>query len=327
MNQLNEIRITQSEMTMSNHWDHFLARWGYRRNDHRVDPGLYAIGNPNQNSPVFVTANYSLSFDALRSSIQGLDGYILVLDTQGINVWCAAGKGTFGTVELIHQIEASRLKEIVDHREVIVPQLGAPGIIAHEVKSQSGFRIIYGPVRAKDLPEFMQNHKKASPQMRKVEFPLWERLILSPMEIVHVLVPMVISIVVLGLLLNWMTGISVAAGLLSGSLLFPILLPFLPGKEFGLKGLALGILTALPFSIITWAGMAESEMWLRVINSLFYLMAIPPIVAYLGLNFTGSSTYTSRSGVKREIFRYAPIMVVLLILAIVDLIFILVLKY
>ena len=95
------IRTTTSAITWANRWDHFLARWAINRGGHRVAPGLYALGNPTADSPVFVSANYTLSFDALREALAGMAGYILVLDTQGINVWCAAGKGTFGTDELV----------------------------------------------------------------------------------------------------------------------------------------------------------------------------------------------------------------------------------
>jgi len=62
--------------------------------------GLYAIGNPVPDAPVFVSANYTLSFDALRSALDGIDVLSWFIDTKGINVWCAAGKGTFGTDEL-----------------------------------------------------------------------------------------------------------------------------------------------------------------------------------------------------------------------------------
>ena len=100
-----ETGCTTSTITLSDKFDHFLARWGINRMGHRVDPGLYRIGNPGPDSPVFASANYTLSFDALRSSLSGVDGYILVLDTKGINVWCAAGKGTFGSAELARQIQ------------------------------------------------------------------------------------------------------------------------------------------------------------------------------------------------------------------------------
>jgi CO dehydrogenase/acetyl-CoA synthase gamma subunit (corrinoid Fe-S protein) len=104
-------------LTAKNHWDHFLARIGVRRCSHRVEPGLYALGNPTPDSPVFVSANYTLSFDALRSSLEGIDGYILVLDTKGINVWCAAGKGTFSTDEIALRVMITRLGEVVTHRK------------------------------------------------------------------------------------------------------------------------------------------------------------------------------------------------------------------
>src|SRR5512141_1655554 len=151
-NSMPPIKSTTSELTFSNIWDHILARWGIKRMEHRVEPGLYTLGNPTPTSPVFVTANYTLSFDALRSSLKGIDGYILVLDTKGVNVWCAAGKGTFGTDELVRRIEATRLREVVTHRRLILPQLGATGVAAHVVKQRAHFKVEYGPVRSADLP-------------------------------------------------------------------------------------------------------------------------------------------------------------------------------
>jgi CO dehydrogenase/acetyl-CoA synthase gamma subunit (corrinoid Fe-S protein) len=103
-----------------------------------VPPGLYRLGNPDNDSAVFASANYTLSFDALRSALAGTDAWILVLDTKGINVWCAAGKGTFGTNELIRRIAVTGLSEVVSHRKIILPQLGAPGVSAHEVARRSG---------------------------------------------------------------------------------------------------------------------------------------------------------------------------------------------
>ena len=126
-----------------------------------VDPGLYAVGNPDGESPVLVTANYKMSFDMLREALPNRNAWILVLDTKGINVWCAAGKGTFGTTELVNRIASSGLPRIVSHRELIVPQLSGPGVAAHEVKRLSGFKVIYGPIRAADLPNFLDRGFKA----------------------------------------------------------------------------------------------------------------------------------------------------------------------
>jgi hypothetical protein len=294
------IQQTTSQLTLANRWDHILARWTIKRDGHQVDPGLYALGKPDTNSPVFVTANYTLSFDALRSALAGLDSYILVLDTKGINVWCAAGKGTFGTDELVHRIETTQLKDVVDHRDLILPQLGAPGMAAHEVRKRSGFKVEYGPVRATDLPAYFKT-RKATPEMRRVYFPLWDRITLIPVELVYVLIPLLI----VGLVLQSMGAV---AAILAGVVLFPILLPWLPTSNFSTKGYFLGGIVALPFVLEALFGNPVTAFWLRAIAALAMVLVLPPITAYLALNFTGSTTFTSRTGVRREIFRYVPSM-------------------
>jgi hypothetical protein len=298
---------TSGILTLADRWDHVLARWGYRRSEHRVAPGLYTLGNPAPASPVFVTANYTLSFDALRSSLRGVDGYILVLDTDGINVWCAAGKGTFGTDELVRRIEASGLAEVVSHRKLILPQLGAPGIAAHEVKQRTGFSVIYGPVRATDLPEFLATGA-ATPAMRQVRFNLRDRAVLVPVELVHVLLPLVAVSLPLGLLVSPLAGWAVVTCVLAGAALFPLLLPWLPGRAFSAKGFALGGLVALPFALLAVAGLIGSVLWEQLAWAIAFLLAMPAVTAYLALNFTGATTFTSRTGVAREMRAFIPAM-------------------
>lgn len=306
----NDVRPTTSTITFADRWDHFLARWGYRRSEHLIEPGLYALGSPTADSPVFVTANYTLSFDELRSKLAGVDGYILVLDTKGINVWCAAGKGTFGTDELVHRIEATGLKQIVGHRVVVLPQLGAPGVAAHEVKKRSGFRAEYGPVRAADLPEYLKTHE-ATPEMRRVAFPLVDRLVLIPVELVHVLLPMIIAGVGLLFLGGFLISLGVISAILAGAALFPILLPWLPTPNFSTKGLVLGGAVALPFALISILGNPGGAWWVQAGWALIAILVMPSVTAFLALNFTGATPFTSRSGVRREIFAYIPIMAVM----------------
>jgi hypothetical protein len=301
------IQPTTSAITLANRWDHFLARWGVNRSGHRVEPGLYALDDPTPDSPVFVTANYTLSFDALRSALNGMDGYIMVLDTEGINVWCAAGKGTFGTGELVHRIEATALQGVVSHRALILPQLGAAGVAAHEVKQRSGFKVEYGPVRAADLPEYLKTHQ-ATPEMRQVRFGLRDRLILIPVELVHILLPMLIAAVLLFFFGGFLASVGAVVAILAGVALFPILLPWLPTRDFSSKGFILGGLIALPFALVAFMGNSNAAWWRQIGGALTYLLALPPVTAYLALNFTGSTTFTSRSGVRREIFTYIPIM-------------------
>jgi hypothetical protein len=281
--------------------------------NYRVDPGLYALGKPTQQSPVFVTANYKLTFDLFRRAVSPIDGWVLVLDTLGINVWCAAGKGTFGTDELVDRIEASGLADIVSHRKLIVPQLGAPGIAAYEVKRRSGFHVTYGPVQAEDLPAFLRRGLKAEGRMRTKDFGVRERLALAPMEVVPALkitLPVLAGLLVLFLIV---TGFSVAGAfsfvliplvsvgfaILAGAVFTPLLLPFLPFRAFSLKGLIVGFLAALVASFAIGSGHHQGVMAMLAL-----LLLISSMSAYLAMNFTGSSTFTSLSGVRKEM-RYA----------------------
>jgi hypothetical protein len=294
-----------STITVANRFDHFLARWGVNRAGHRIEPGLYRLGNPNPDSPVFASANYTLSFDALRSALAGTDGYILVLDTQGINVWCAAGKGTFGTDELVGRIQSTGLASIVSHRKIIVPQLGAPGISWPEVLRRSGFTVEYGPVRARDLPKYLKTHK-ATTEMRRVEFPFWDRIVLSMVEFVHAALPMFVAAAVLWFLAGPVAALAAVSAVLAGTVLFPALLPFIPTRDFSTKGLILGAVVAIPFAVLFCTNPAL-PVWANGLSAATALLLIPAVIAYLALNFTGCTTFTSRTGVKKEIFRYVPV--------------------
>jgi hypothetical protein len=274
-----------------------------------VPPGLYRLGNPTKESPVFASANYTLSFDALRSALAGIDAWILVLDTKGINVWCAAGKGTFGTDELVRRIDATGLSGVVSHRRIILPQLSAPGVSAHEVTRRTGFSVEYGPVRVRDLPAYLAT-RTATREMRTVRFPLADRLVLCPMELVHAFLPMIAVAVVLYFLAGPVAGIAAVATVLAGTILFPTLLPVIPTHDFSTKGFILGAIIAIPFAgaFVQAPGLSGLT---QVITVLVPFLLIPAVVAYLALNFTGSTTFTSRTGVKKEIFRYVPAMVLM----------------
>lgn len=295
---------TSPFLTWKNRWDHIQARWRWKRGEHKVIPGLYAIGNPTPDSPVFVSANYTLSFDALRTALKGIDAYILVLNTFGINVWCAAGKHTFGTEELVERIDTSDLAKVVRHRTVILPQLGAPGVAAHKVKQQAGFKVEYGPVRARDLPEYLKTHT-ATPEMRLVRFGILDRLMLAPVELLGYFLYLLIAAAVLYFWGGWTGSLLVVLAIVGGAVLFPLLLPWLPTKDFSTKGWSLGILLTLVVVLadVLWlnADASTSHKILGVVSNLFLW---PPVTAFIALNFTGASTFTSRSGVKTEMKSY-----------------------
>jgi acetyl-CoA decarbonylase/synthase complex subunit gamma len=295
-------------------WNTIKIRWSIGRMDYKIKPGIYAVGQPAEISPVFVTANFKLSFDHVRWALNKMDAWLLVLDTKGINVWCAAGKGTFSTKELIRQINLVGLEKIVNHHKVIVPQLGAVGVSAHEVKKNIGFSVIYGPVRAEDIHDFMEAGMKATKEMRTVKFSTWDRLKLIPVELANgkkylILVP-AIFLILSGLNRK---GYSVALayhdGLRSVFILFiayvtgcgitPLLLPWIPFRRFALKGLLTGWLAASILAYFHFLGPGTIEIisWFLMIGS---------ISSFLAMTFTGTSTFTSLSGVQKEMKTAVP---------------------
>jgi len=310
--QAGDVPQVAAQLRWTDHWGTIKARWGVGRMDYMIDPGLYALGNPGNDSPVLVTANYKMSFDYLRRELSGRNVWILVLDTKGINVWCAAGKGTFGTEELIKRIASSGLKEIVSHRQLILPQLGAPGVAAHTVKKISGFKVYYGPIRAKDLPAYLDAGRKTTPAIRIITFPLKDRAVLIPIELVAAAKPFLIIAPVLFILGGiggpegfWANTvnhglfavIALLSAVLGGAVLNPLLLPYLPGRAFSVKGFSIGIIISL---LLLYIWNVNLQTWAGRLDSLAWLLIIPAVAGYLAMNFTGCSTYTSLSGVKKE---------------------------
>ena len=286
-------------------------RWGIGRMDYAVEPGLYAIGKPDNESPVFVSANYKLTFDVLRKNLDGVNCWLLILDTKGINVWCAAGKGTFGTDELLHRIETSALSNYVAHKKLVLPQLGATGVSAHEVKRQSGFDVEYGPVRASDIKEYIEAGYEATKEMRTVQFNLWDRLVLTPMELLPALK---YSLPVFGVMLlanqfvknpfDKADFAASAGSVLAGSVLTPALLPYIPGNAFSSKGWLVGL--GITAGILGVTGKLRKG---SALLSAGHLLLFPAISSFLTMNFTGASTYTSPSGVKKEMEKALPYIV------------------
>ena len=318
-----------TELTRQDLYGHYLVRWNIGRDHFTVEPGLYAVGTPDADSPVFVGANYKMSFDLLRKTLTGRNGWLLILDTKGINVWCAAGKGTFGTEEMIDRIKASRLEAVVNHHQLIVPQLGAPGLAAHEVKKYSGFRITYGPISLKDLPGFLDNGLQATPAMRRKEFPLRERIVLVPVELMQGLkqgIPLILFFFLTAglagrehfteaaLVHGLPPALAVLIGIISGTILTPLFLPRLPGRAFSFKGAIAG---SSLFVLLFTAASPLTRGYIHL-EQFSWLLLTLAVSSWLGMAFTGASTFTSLNGVKKEMLRAMPLQFIGLIAGIIS---------
>jgi hypothetical protein len=312
-----EVLRVSSELILSDFLGALMVRWGINRGNYRVSPGLYAVGSPDSSSDVFVTSNYKLSFDHLRKSLAGINGWILVLDTKGINVWCAAGKGTFGTKELADRIKTVSLEKIIEHKRLILPQLGATGVSAHKVKEETGFNVHYGPVRAEDIKEFVEAGYKATKEMRKVTFNFVDRIKLIPNDFIYGKFYLLGAFALIFFLSFLRSGefslinsaekgirgiLNIFLAYFSGVVVTPALLPYIPFRRFAMKGLLTGmILSAILYFIrLTGTNYIENIAWVLILTA---------ISSFMAMNFTGSSTYTSLSGVKKEMKTAVPMQI------------------
>jgi hypothetical protein len=180
-------------------------------------------------------------------------------------------------------------------------------VASHEVKKRTGFWVEYGPVRAADLPEYLKTHQ-ATAQMRKVEFSLRDRLVLIPVDLIRLIPYMLAAAIVMYFVGGWISSLATITTMLAGTVLFPILLPWIPTHNFSTKGFLLGLLAALPFALAAFFRNPDWSWYHRFGQALEFLLAMPAVTAFIALNFTGSTTFTSRSGVKREMFAYIPAM-------------------
>ncbi len=309
-----QIPLVRTKLEAMDHLGTVLARLGLNRNNYKVAPGLYGVGEPEKDSPVIATANYKLTFDMVRKELEGLDAWLLVLDTCGINVWCAAGKGTFSTSEIVERIERTGLANKINHRQLIVPQLGATGVGAHRVKKQTGFKVVYGPIRASDLPSFIARNE-CDATMRLVTFTVKERLELIPVEFylfskkIWWIFPLLFLLSGVGpwfYSLNmvwergWVAAFSLLIGGISGAVAVPLLLPWIPGRALSFKGLLCGLLSSLIFLGVLGGAVGGLE-------KVALIFSITSVSSYLAMNFTGSTPYTSPSGVEREMKKAIPL--------------------
>lgn len=312
MTSTGRVPLVSNRMSSADRFGIWKVRWGIGRMKYRVPPGLYALGKPDAGSEILVTANYRMTFDRLRCSLGALSAWILVLDTKGVNVWCAAGKGTFGTEELVRRVLSTGIGEIVQHRRLIVPQLGAPGVAAHEVKDRTGFSVLYGPVELRDIPAYIKNGHQASEAMRRKNFPFSERAAIVPMELIPAVKWILYGAAGVALVSGsigrdtfWADAIhyglraltALSLGTVAGAVIAPLLLPWLPGRAFSLKGALTGAAAALLLPLITLTSGLELMAWTLIIVA---------TSSFLTMNFTGSSTYTSLSGVKKEMKEAVP---------------------
>ncbi len=121
-----------------------------------VEPKVYEIGKPDENSPVLVTTNFSLTYFSVQPEIENsnIPSYLLVTDSEGMSVQTAYAADKFNVEVIKRAIKSSNLEEKVKHREIIIP--GYVAILKAGLEEDSGWEVIVGPKEANGIPKFLK---------------------------------------------------------------------------------------------------------------------------------------------------------------------------
>lgn len=220
--------------------------------------GLRVIGQPGPDAPVFVTCNFDLTVRRVMKALKGMDCYLLVANSKGINVWCAAGGGILNAHSVTSVVKTSCITEKVNHRILVLPQLSAPGIDVTRVEQETGWRCKFGPVYATDIPRYVAANLRKEDAMRHARFPLRERLEMGVMWAGTLSLIATIPVVLLSL--GSLPGVWVMIWAFSLFLFafYDPLMRFLPGPVGLIKTLELGLVgvvgvVAFGLLVVDWA--------------------------------------------------------------------------
>jgi len=240
-----------------------------------TEPGLRQVGNPGSDSPVVVTCNYDLTVRRVIRALAGCDVWLVVAPSAGINVWCAAAGGHFGTHQVVTALKTSGVEERVRHRRAILPQLGATGIQVREVAHRCGWKLRFGPAYATDLPRYLGSDQEKDEAMRRVNFDAFERFEMA----VAWGVPAALLLAGLAALFRPAWSLPLAALAVGLALAIFFLYDRLPRAP----GLLLGVASAgIALVLVSWAGGGGAAL-------LTALVAPPLLLALLTFDYTGST--------------------------------------
>ena len=122
--------------------------------------GIYEIGTPDENSPVLISTNFSLTYFIVSGEVEGsrVPSYLLILDTEGLSVMTAWAAGKFAADAIGIFVKKCGIEDKVKHRNFIIPGYTA-GMSGELEEEMPGWKIMIGPREAAHLPAFLKDWK------------------------------------------------------------------------------------------------------------------------------------------------------------------------
>jgi hypothetical protein len=274
-----------------------------------IEPGLYYTGGGyDREAPLLATCNYHMTVFLLWRTLRKKTVRLLVIDTEGINVWCSSGKGRFSASEILRQLDRYDRDLLTDRDTItlVLPKLSLSGVSLEELK-EMGVTPRIGPVYRHDIPAYLDEAPLRDRGSDSYRFTLRDRLFTLVPSLAQFLKYGVIAAVAL---LAWdyffYTGIywqviPIVAVVVT---LYVVLFPLLPTRTFAVKGLALAL--AIIAAYTGWLLLVEGGINDAAAYS-FYALFTAGTCLFFALSYTGNSGVSNYSLVKKEIIRYLPV--------------------
>ncbi|MFN3166433.1 MAG: HgcAB-like fusion protein [Phycisphaeraceae bacterium] len=263
-------------------WNRLKDLWSLfgRMFPYSTKPGLRRVGNPGRDSLVLVTCNYELTVRMVIETLKrdGLDAWLLVAPTGGVNVWCAGGAGEFTEDQVISVMKTSGIEEFVDRKKLILPQLAANGVNIWSLRKRTKWNVQFGPADIKDLAAYLERGKPLTQrEHRMVKFDLKNRLVMGTNLGFNVALLLIVPVLIAS---YWVSGLwwKTLPLLFVLSVLSSVLVFWLPGKVGVQKGLALGVLAAAIFTTLAVFGFGTSP-W-TVMGWNVWILLVAAFVGY-----------------------------------------------
>ncbi len=119
--------------------------------------GIYTVGEPNENSPLYTTTNFSLTYFSVMGEVEasGVPSWILICDSEGLSVLTAWAAGKFDSEKIAKTVKSSGIEEKIKHRKIIIP--GYVAVLMGELEDElSGWTIMVGPKDAVDISGYIK---------------------------------------------------------------------------------------------------------------------------------------------------------------------------
>jgi acetyl-CoA decarbonylase/synthase complex subunit gamma len=122
----------------------------------QVEPKVYTVGEPDKDSPLMFTTNFSLTYYTVESDVEAsrVPSYILVVDTEGTSVLTAYSGDKLNEKTVADAMAKHRVEELVKHRKLIIP--GYVAVMSGKLEEVTNWEIMVGPRESSMLPKYLQ---------------------------------------------------------------------------------------------------------------------------------------------------------------------------